>query len=60
MILKIIGLILVVIGVIAVYDARVLTRNWFNFGDQNEATAGFKIIGFIIALIGAFFIYFNR
>ena len=60
MVLKIIGLIIVTIGVIAIYDARTLTRSWFSFGEQNEATAGFKIIGFIIALIGAFIVYFSR
>ena len=35
-ILRIIGLIFLIGGVIMVYDARILTRNWFGFGDQNE------------------------
>ena len=30
----------------------------FGFGDQNEATDGFKILGVIIAVIGGFIIFF--
>ena len=59
MILKIIGLILVIIGVIMVYDARLITKKYFGFGDQNEATMGIKILGFIIVIIGGFILYFN-
>ena len=52
-ILSIIAQIAVLIGVIFIYDARMLTERWFGFGDQNEATLGFKILGFIFAIIGA-------
>ncbi len=55
----IIGLILAVIGVILIYDARGITKKMFGFGDQNEATSGLKIIGFIMAIIGVLVIYFN-
>ena len=51
--LKLIALIIILIGVIFIYDARKLTQKWFGFGDQNEATARFKILGFIFAIIGA-------
>jgi len=54
-----IGLILAVIGTIMIYDARILTRKWFGFGDQNEATLGLKILGFIIAIIGGLIVFFN-
>ena len=47
------ALIIILIGVIFIYDARKLTQKWFGFGDQNEATSGFKILGFIFAIIGA-------
>ena len=57
MILKIISLILILTGVIFTYDARILSLNWFSFGDQNEATSGLKILGFIIAIIGAIMFY---
>lgn len=59
-ILFIIGLIIAVIGVIMIYDARILTKKLFGFGDQNEATAGLKILGFILAMIGVLLIYFNK
>ncbi len=55
----IIGLILAVIGVISIYDARDISKKVFGFGDQNEASFGLKIIGFILAIIGALLIYFN-
>lgn len=59
MILKFIGLLLLLFGVIMIYDARILTRNFFSFGDQNEATTGFKILGFVVSIIGAVIVYFN-
>ncbi len=55
----IVGLILAVIGVISIYDARDISKKIFGFGDQNEATFGLKIIGFILAIIGSLLIYFN-
>ncbi len=58
-VLIMIGVIIVLFGTIMIYDARSLTKKLFGFGDQNEATNGFKILGFVIAIIGAFLIYFN-
>ena len=58
-ILTIIGLLIAIIGVIMVFDARLLTKKFFVFGDQNEATAGFKIIGFIVVIIGGLIVFFN-
>lgn len=55
----IIGLILSVIGVICIYDARSIASKLFSFGDKNEASAGLKILGFIMAIIGVLIIYFN-
>ena len=57
--LKIVGLILALIGVIFIYDARKIVKKAFGFGDQNEATSGIKIIGFVFSMIGAFIIFFN-
>jgi len=59
-VLLIIGLIIAMLGIIMVFDARLLTQKFFGFGDQNEATAGFKILGFVIAIIGALIIFFNK
>jgi len=58
-ILFILGLIITLFGVIMVYDARILTKKLFGFGDQNEATLGLKILGFLLAIIGVLLIYFN-
>ena len=58
-ILTMIGLMIAMIGVIMVFDGRLLTQRFFGFGDQNEATAGFKIVGFIIAIIGGLIVFFQ-
>jgi len=58
--LFIIGLIVVLIGVIMVYDARIITKKLFGFGDQNEAALGLKILGFFLAIIGVLLIFFNK
>lgn len=57
-IIKLIAALMILIGVILVYDARIITKRFFGFGDQNEASAGLKMIGFIIAIIGGIIIYF--
>lgn len=59
-VLRIIGILIVLLGVIMIYDGRLLTKKFFGFGDQNEATSGLKILGFIITLIGLVILYFNR
>ena len=47
-------------GVILIYDARSITTRMFGFGDQNEASLGMKIIGFVFCIIGALIIYFVK
>lgn len=59
-VLKVIGLALMMNGIIMVYDARILTQKWFGFGDQNDASLGFKLLGYIICIGGAIIVYFNR
>lgn len=59
-VLMILGIILALVGVILVFDARRLTKKLFGFGDQNEATSGLKILGFILAIIGTLILYFNK
>lgn len=58
-ILKLIGAIIVLIGVVMIYDARIITKKLFSFGDQNEATSGLKILGFIVCVVGGLIIYFG-
>ena len=54
-----IAFIIIAIGVIFIYDARILTKKFFGFGDQNEATSGLKILGFILSIIGVLIAIFN-
>lgn len=57
--LVVIGILIALIGVITIYDARLLTKKLFGFGDQNEASMGLKILGFILSIIGGLVIYLN-
>lgn len=57
-VLKIILLIMILFGVILIYDARMLTKKFFGFGDQNEGTSGLKIFGFIFAIVGGILLLF--
>ena len=58
-IILILGALIVVAGVVNIYDARTITHKMFGFGDQNEASLGLKMIGFILAIIGSLIILFN-
>lgn len=58
--LNILGIIVGTIGVVMVYDARPITSKFFSFGDQNEASLGLKMIGFIITVIGAIIVICNQ
>lgn len=42
LILIIVGLLFSLIGVIMIYDSRLLTKRFFSFGDQNDATQRIK------------------
>jgi hypothetical protein len=57
-ILRLIGALILLAGVILIYDARIITKKVFGFGDQNEATSGFKILGAIVAIVGGLIILF--
>ena len=46
-------------GVVMIYDARIITKNFFGFGDQNEASSGLKILGFVLAIVGGLILYFS-
>ncbi len=59
LILKLIGVLMVLAGVILIYDARIITKRFFGFGDQNEGSSGLKILGFLLAIAGALIIYFS-
>lgn len=58
LVLKILGAILVLVGIILIYDARPITKKYFGFGDQNEGALGMKMLGFIFTLIGGIILLF--
>lgn len=57
-ILKLIGALTVLLGVIFIYDARIISKKMFGFGDQNESTSGLKILGALLSIVGALIVYF--
>lgn len=57
-ILKLIGVLIILVGVIFIYDARIISKKMFSFGDQNESTSGFKILGALLSIAGALIVYF--
>lgn len=59
-VIKFIAVLVVLIGVILVYDARIITKKIFGFGDQNEATGGLKILGWLLGIIGVLIMFFIK
>ena len=57
-IMRLIMMILILFGITLIYDARIIIKKFFGFGDQNEGSAGLKIMGFIIAIVGGIAMYF--
>ena len=55
---NLIGALILLAGIILIYDARIITKKMFGFGDQNEATTGFKILGALLSFVGLLIIYF--
>lgn len=58
-IIKLVSVLMVLVGVVMIYDARILTKRFFGFGDQNEASNGLKVLGFILAILGGLILFFN-
>lgn len=59
-IIKLIATLMLLFGVILIYDARIISKKFFGFGDQNEATNGLKILGFLFVIIGGLIICFIK
>lgn len=58
LIVTVVGMILVLLGTVMIFDARIITKKIFSFGDQNGATRWMKIIGVVATVIGAGVIIF--
>ena len=52
-----VGFLLIMLGVISIYDARMLSKKWFNFFDTNSGTKLFKIVGFLFSIIGVLILF---
>ena len=51
-VLRLLEVLIIMCGVIFIYDARPITKKLFSFGDRNEASKGLKITGFLLSVIG--------
>ena len=60
LIIKMLCIIMILLGVILIYDARSLTKKFFGFGDQNEGASGLKILGFIVIIVSSIGILFIK
>ena len=47
-----IAIILLITGVKFIFDARPIVKKYFAFGQENDATLGIKLIGFLCCVIG--------
>ena len=57
-IIKLLIILLILAGVILIYDARSITKKFFGFGDQNEGAMGLKILGFFVTIVCSIGLYF--
>lgn len=55
-----IGLIIMVVSVVMVYDARIIASNVFSSNEVNETTKILKVVGYITLMIGLLIIYFVK
>ena len=58
--LKLIGIIIIAIGVECAFDARRLVRKFFSTSDTNTATRNLKIAGGVVAVLGSALIIFIK
>ncbi len=59
-VLLVIAVIALAAGVKLIFDARPIVKMYFNFGEENEAVLGLKIVGFLMLIVGGVLLYFNR
>ena len=57
---SLIGAVIVLVGVCASLDSRRLVRKYFDFGEENTAVVGLKIVGILVTLVGALIIISNQ
>ena len=57
---RLIGALIALAGVIMIYDARLITKKYFSFGDKNEATTGLKMLGTIVCVMVGVLVMFIK
>jgi len=61
--LNVFGAVITLVGCFLLFDSRRLVKKYFNFGEENDATKGMKIIGFICFFIRTsprfFYLYYT-
>ena len=60
LIIRLLCIIMILLGVILIFDARSITKQFFSFGDQNEGSSGLKILGFIVVMMSGIILMFFR
>lgn len=60
LIIRLICIIMILLGVILIFDARSITKQFFSFGDQNEGASGLKILGFIVVMVSGIILIFFK
>ena len=58
-VLKLIGLIIIAVGVVMTFDARSIAEKRFSFGDRNSSVKTLKIIGAVVSIIGGLIVILN-
>lgn len=54
-----IGFLIILFGVIMIYDARKLTEKWFSFHDKNAGSKWLKIGGLLLVIVGTLGLYLS-
>lgn len=57
--LYLVAAIVCAVGVMIVYDARLISKKFFSSSDENSASLLLKILGFVFLMIGGLIIFFN-
>ncbi len=52
MVIKIIGALVMLMGCFVLFDSRRLVKKYFDFGEENVAASGMKILGFVVIVAG--------
>ena len=52
MVIKMIGALVMLMGSLVLFDSRRLVKKYFDFGEENNATTGMKILGFVVIVAG--------